>query len=113
MLPRLLLAHKVPWSRFAHLLNTTEELWHNSPTAVSRVLCDGPPCADCSHVLSQHACIVDVELDGMSEDLRNASRATCWPKCKFTKATPPVVPDQCWNHSAVSWGSAGSAGVRA
>ena len=89
MLPRLLLAHKVPWQRFPELLNRTEALWHLSDRAATRVLCEGPPCADCAHTLSQHACIVDIELLGLSPRLLNASRATCWPKCKFTKAYPP------------------------
>jgi hypothetical protein len=97
MLPRLLLAHKVPWSRFAELLNRTEHLWHSSPTATARVLCEGPPCADCAHVPGQSACIIDVELTGGAAQEHN--RSTCWPKCKFTKTVPPEIPGQCWNHS--------------
>ena len=100
MLPHLLLAHKVPWSRFADLLNRTESLWHESPHAGVRVLCEGPPCADCAHVPEQHACVVDVELMGAPAAVLNASRSTCWPKCKFTKAVPPLIPGNCWNDSA-------------
>ena len=105
MLPRLLLAHKVPWGRFADLLNRTEALWRASPHAATKVYCEGPPCADCAHDLSQHACIVDIELTGMDAHVRNASTAgLCWPKCKFTKAKPPEVPAQCWNDSkAIDW----------
>ena len=83
---------QVPWSRFSTLLNTIEGLWHASTGAATRVQCEGPPCADCAAVLDQHACVIDVELTGMPEQLRNASRLTCWPKCKFTKAKPPETP---------------------
>ena len=97
MLPRLLLAHKVPWSRFAMMIDRTEMLWRDSPSLAARVYCEGPPCADCAAVADQHACIIDAELVGMPEETRNASSATCWPKCRFTKAKPPEVPAQCWN----------------
>jgi hypothetical protein len=104
MLPRLLLAHKVPWARFASLLNSTELLWQQSPRALSRVLCEGPPCSDCAHVQDQHGCIVDIELAGAPLNVHNAS--TCWPRCKFTKATPPELPAMCWNDSnAFLWGN--------
>ena len=97
MLPRLLLAHKVPWGRFAMIIDRTEMLWRDSPSLAAKVYCEGPPCADCAAVADQHACIVDAELIGMPEATRNASAATCWPKCRFTKAKPPEVPAQCWN----------------
>lgn len=97
MLPRLLLAHKVPWWRFDDLLNRTEAQWFASPRALGRVLCEGPPCADCASVPSQKACAIDIELDAPLQ-LRNAS--TCWPKCRFTKAYPPELPAICWNGSA-------------
>lgn len=110
MLPRLLLAHKVPWHRFADLLNSTERLWHTSPRAEVKVQCEGPPCADCAHVLSQHGCIVDVELVGAPPAARNAT--SCWPKCKFTKARPPEVPAQCWNDSAaLDWSKAAGGAI--
>ena len=41
-------------------------------------------------------CVIDVELDAPPA-LR--SNRTCWPKCRFTKAVPPRVPEQCWNYS--------------
>ena len=95
MLPRLLVAHKVPWGNFADLLERTEALWRRSPAAETRVLCEGPPCADCAHLTSQHACVVDIELTGGPA----TNKTTCWPKCKFTKATPPELPAMCWNGS--------------
>ena len=97
MLPRLLLAHKVPWWRFADLLNRTEDLWAGSPQAHARVMCEGPPCADCAHVDGQSACAIDIELTGAPAELANSS--TCWPKCRFTKGIPPEVPAHCWNRS--------------
>ena len=99
MLPRLLLAHKVPWSRFSDLLNHTEALWQRSPRALTRFMCEGPPCADCAHVSDQSGCVIDVELEA-PRALANAS--TCFPKCRFTKAVPPSVPEHCWNRSAGS-----------
>lgn len=107
MIPRLLLAHKVPWNRFADLLDRTESLWHRAPRAQTRVLCDGPPCADCAHLLSQRACIIDIELVGLPEKVNSVS--TCWPKCRFSKATPIEVPAFCWNRSHVDHGAASSA----
>jgi len=97
MLPRLLLAHKVPWARFSDLLNRTEALWKRSPRVLTRFMCEGPPCADCAHVPEQSGCVIDVEVDA-STALVNAS--TCFPKCRFTKAVPPTVPEHCWNRSA-------------
>ena len=94
---------QVPWHFFSTLLNRTEALWQSSPQAAVRVQCEGPPCADCAHVLDQHGCVADVELVGMTEAVRNASRATCFPKCRFSKAKPPEVPDLCWNHSTLDW----------
>ena len=58
-----------------------------------------PPRGACPAV-AQHACIIDVELIEMGAQIANATRETCWPKCKFTKARPPEVPAQCWNDSA-------------
>ena len=106
MLPRLLLAHKVPWARFGVLLNRTELLWQQSRKALTRVQCEGPPCADCANIADQHACIVDIELTDMPSKVLNETRETCWPGCKFTKARPPEVPALCWNDSrAFAWGS--------
>ena len=93
MLPRLLLAHKVPWAQYGEMLNRTEALWRAAPTALTRLTCQGPPCEICAHVPGQHACAIDVELQPPPEGL---SRTTCWPKCGFSKGSAPEVPENCW-----------------
>ena len=94
MLPRLLLAHKVPWQEYVTLINASEALWHAAPHAVGRLLCDGPPCAGCAHVPSQRACAVDVELPTTSP-----LPPSCWPRCAFSKTLPPRG-SHCWQLSA-------------
>ena len=100
MLSRLLLAHKVPWANFADLLDRTEAMWLHSPEARASIMCEGPPCADCAHVTDQSACIIDVEL--AQTPAQHLSNRSCWPRCRFTKAVPPVVPAQCWNRSTAA-----------
>ena len=58
MLPRLLLAHKVPWSQYGEMLNRTAGLWRGATTAQARLLCQGPPCENCAHTPTQLACVV-------------------------------------------------------
>jgi len=94
----------VPWARFGILLNRTELLWQQSRRAITRVQCEGPPCADCATIADQHACVVDIELSQTPERVLNQTRETCWPGCRFTKARPPEVPALCWNDSeAFAW----------
>ena len=99
MLPRLLLAHKVPWTQFGDLLNRTEAIWAAAPHALTRLRCQGPPCEGCAHVPGQKACAVDVELVPPAAVLQSD---TCWPKCKFAKGSAPTVPQDCWRRPSVA-----------
>jgi len=92
-LPRLLQAHKVPWSEFGTLCNHTHQLWAAASTASLRLNCEGPPCESCGHVQGQHACVADVELE-LGPGYRPPT--SCWPKCYFKKGSEPQMPNHCW-----------------
>lgn len=83
----------MPWHQYGAMLNRTEAMWAGSATALTRLMCQGPPCELCAHVPGQHACAVDVELQPPPELL---STETCWPKCHFAKGSAPEVPEHCW-----------------
>ena len=93
MLPRLLLAHKVPWSQYGEMLNRTADLWRGATTAQARLLCQGPPCENCAHTPAQLACVVDVEVQAAAGSFETTS---CWPKCAFARGSVPDVPRTCW-----------------
>ena len=75
MLPRLLLAHKVPWAQYGEMLNRTAALWRGAATAQARLLCQGPPCENCAHTPAQLACVVDVEVQAAAGSFETK---TCW-----------------------------------
>ena len=89
-LPRLLMAHKVPWGQYAVMVRDTEKLWRAGRARV-HTRCSGKPCSDCAHLPTQEACVTDVEL------LVDASKipSTCYPKCSFVRGVEPNVPAQC------------------
>ena len=60
MLPRLLLAHKVPWSQYGEMLNRTADLWRGAATAQARLL--GHPPRELRAHAGAAACVADVEV---------------------------------------------------
>lgn len=116
-LRQLLIAHRVPWSRMAWLMESTHRLW-SSPDVIAkgRLRCAGPVCEHgiCASARGQRACRMEVTLPPSTS--RSADfgcfACNCWSveveapmahqriwinaSCRFSRTTLPRLPEDCW-----------------
>lgn len=112
-LRQLLIAHRVPWKRYAWLAESTRRLWNATGNlAQGKLVCEGPVCepGQCVSASAQVACRMEVSIPRVTSDKSDYGcfACNCWMTldghdrrwqngtCRFSRTAVPRLPADCW-----------------